>query len=284
MNNTIRNIMTVLLLLLGSTPALYAQFNPTNPPEPDYEIVEPVKYYKVSISTMPASVAYVTSGGSYTSGYNKWIYAYNTSSRYKFSHWTLDGEFFSNNSGFYYTVEERDVNFVAHYEFNPSSPMEPERLPDIIVSPLYLVTNNAEACSFNQASGNEHEAESWVMLEAFIAKGYEFKGWYKGSTLVSSNVRFNYQMPDEAVTLTARVEKIVFNPTNPSEPDSSQDNVQTTITGDVNKDGAVDVLDIVAVVNYSLKASDENLSTFDVTGDGVVDILDIVRVVNLSLE
>ena len=46
----------------------------------------------------------------------------------------------------------------------------------------------------------------------------------------------------------------------------------------------MDVLDIVAVVNYSLKESDENLSTYDITGDGVVDILDIVRVVNLSLE
>lgn len=278
--------MTVLLLLLGSTPALHAQFNPTNPPEPDYEVVEPVKYYKVSISAMPASVAYVTSGGSYASGYNKWIYTYNTSSRYKFSHWTLDGEFFSNNSGFYYTVEERDVNFVAHYEFNPSSPVEPERLPDVVVRPLHLVTNNAEACNFNQASGNEHEAESWVTLEAFVAKGYEFKGWYKGTTLISSNQRFNYQMPFEEVTLTAMVTKKVFNPTNPDEPDNdgSQSDVQTTPKGDVNKDGTVNVLDIVATVNYSLGETDENMSIYDLNGDGKVNVLDIVQIVNLSME
>ncbi|MBO5922388.1 MAG: dockerin type I repeat-containing protein [Bacteroidaceae bacterium] len=284
MNNIIRNMMTVMLLLVGSTPALHAQFNPTNPPEPDYEIVEPVKHYKVSISVMPASVAYVTSGGSYTSGYRKYIYTSLTNSKYKFSHWTLNGEFFSANSSFNYTVETADANFVAHYEFNPSSPVEPERVPDIIVSPLYLVTNNGEACSFNQASGNEHEAESWVTLEAFVAKGYEFKGWYQGSTLISSNVRFNYQMPDEAVTLTAKVEKIVFNPTNPSEPDSSQDNVQTTLTGDVNKDGVLNVFDIVSIVNYSLGEADENLPLYDLNGDKAVNVFDIVKIVNLSLE
>lgn len=277
-------MMTVMLLLVGSTPALHAQFNPTNPPEPDYEIVEPVKYYTVSISALPASVAYVTSGGSYTSGYRKYIYTSLRNSKYKFSHWTLNGDFYSANSSFYYTVEAADANFVAHYEFNPSSPVEPERMPDIIVSPLYLVTNNGEACSFNQASGNEHEAESWVTLEAFIAKGYEFKGWYQGSTLISSNVRFNYQMPAEAVTLTARVEKIVFNPANPSEPDSSQDNVQTTLTGDVNKDGEVNVFDIVSIVSYSLGEADENLPLYDLNGDKEVNVFDIVKIVNLSLE
>lgn len=284
MNNIIRNMMTVMLLLVGSTPALHAQFNPTNPPEPDYEIVEPVKYYTVSISALPASVAYVTSGGSYTSGYRKYIYTSLRNSKYKFLHWTLNGDFYSANSSFYYTVEAADANFVAHYEFNPSSPVEPERMPDIIVSPLYLVTNNGEACSFNQASGNEHEAESWVTLEAFIAKGYEFKGWYQGSTLISSNVRFNYQMPAEAVTLTARVEKIVFNPANPSEPDSSQDNVQTTLTGDVNKDGEVNVFDIVSIVSYSLGEADENLPLYDLNGDKEVNVFDIVKIVNLSLE
>ena len=277
-------MMTVMLLLVGSTPALHAQFNPTNPPEPDYEIVEPVKYYTVSISALPASVAYVTSGGSYTSGCGMYIYTSLRNSKYKFSHWTLNGDFYSANSSFYYTVEAADANFVAHYEFNPSSPVEPERMPDIIVSPLYLVTNNGEACSFNQASGNEHEAESWVTLEAFIAKGYEFKGWYQGSTLISSNVRFNYQMPAEAVTLTARVEKIVFNPANPSEPDSSQDNVQTTLTGDVNKDGEVNVFDIVSIVSYSLGEADENLPLYDLNGDKEVNVFDIVKIVNLSLE
>ena len=59
----------------------------------------------------------------------------------------------------------------------------------------------------------------------------------------------------EEVTLTAKVSKKVFNPANPSEPDNdgSQDDVQTTATGDITGDGVVDILDIVRIVNLSLQ-------------------------------
>lgn len=60
--------------------------------------------------------------------------------------------------------------------------------------------------------------------------------------------------------------------------------MQTTPAGDVNKDGKVNILDIVAVVNYSLGETDETLYVYDVNGDGNVNILDIVMVVNKSQE
>lgn len=286
----------VLLLILGSTPAIYAQgsqaratttrstFDPENPAEPDNGYEEPIVYYKVKISSNPASVAYVSSGGEFTSGTRKFIYTSSKNSKYVFSHWTLNGEWYSGNRSFYYTVEQTDANFVAYYEFDPSSPVEPEPLPEIKVNPLYLMTNIEGACSFNQASGNEYEEEVWVELEAYPAKGYEFKGWYSGTTLISSNAKFNYQMPDGAVTLTANVARVVFNPDNPSEPDSSQEDVQTTPVGDVNKDGVVNVFDIIAVVNYSLAETDENLPLYDLNGDGAVNVFDIIKVVNISLE
>ena len=277
--------MTVLLLLMGSTPALYAQFNPTNPPEPDgAKPEEVITYYTVTISANPATAASVPSGGKFTTGSSKLVYSTRKNSSYKLSHWTLNGEFYSSSNSFYYYVKDYDAHFVAHYVFDPSSPTEPERLPEIVCYPLNLATNNEAVCSFNQTSGNEYEPEAWVTLEAFVGKGYRFDGWYNGSTLINSNKRFNYQMPEGEVTLTAKVSKIVFDPANPSEPDSSQSNVQTTLTGDINKDGVVDVLDIVAVVNYSLKEADENQHRYDVNGDGTVDVIDIVKVVNLSLE
>lgn len=295
MTKLVRMVL-VLLLIVGSTPAIYAQigrperkvakapFNPTNPAEPDNGYVEPIVYYKVKISANPSSVAYVSSGGEFTSGSSKYIYTSQRSSKYKFSHWTLNGEYYSDRTSFTYHVEAMDADFVAHYTFSPSSPVEPDPVPEIKVSPLYLVTNIEGACQFNQSSGNEYEEDVWVSLEVFVAKGYVFKGWYSGAKLISSNTRFNYQMPDETVTLTARVEKVIFNPTNPSEPDSSQDNVQNGLTGDVNKDGVVNVLDIIAVVNYSLSGNGENLSLFDLNGDGAVNVLDIIKVVNISLE
>ena len=259
-------------------------FSPTNPAEPDNGYVEPVVYHKVTISAEPASAANYSSGGEFTSGTSKYISTSSKDSRYKFSHWTLNGEYYSNKTYFYYTVEDFDADFVAHYEFDPSSPVEPDPLPEIITSPLYLTTNIEGTCAFNQASGNEHEADTWVDLKVTVAKGYEFLGWYQGTTLVSSNAEFNYQMPAETVTLTAKVAKIVFNPTNPSEPNGSQDNVQTTPVGDVNKDGVVNILDIIAVVNFSMSGDSQNISSYDLNGDGVVNILDIIKTVNISME
>ena len=268
-------MMAVMLLLLGSTPALYAQFNPTNPPEPQENI-----YYNVTVSASPAAAAYTYGTGKYLEGTNRSISYSLRNSSYKFSHWTLNGERYSDKTSFTYKVAAGDVEIVAHFVYNPSSPQEPSASDEY---KLTLTSNNDAACMFNRASVTRVKFDNYVTLTAYVNQGYEFLGWYKGAILISSNSSFNYLMPAEDVTLEA---KFRYNPFNPAEPegDGSQSNVQTTAKGDVNKDGAVDVLDIVAVVNYSLKEGDENLSTYDITGDGVVDILDIVRVVNLSLE
>lgn len=254
MNKLVR-IGLVLLLFLGSAPLIYAQtdstdrsvakssFNPTNPAEPDSgfsdddddedEEEEVIVYYKVTISSNPSSAGTVPRGGEFTSGSSKYVYTSLKNSKYKFSHWTLNGEFYSNNLSFYYKVGTEDANFVAHYKFVPSSPVEPDPMPEepepeIVekkISPLYLTTNIEEACSFNQSSGNEYEEDAWVSVEAFVKKGYEFKGWYNGTTLISSSTRLNYQMPGEPTTLIAYVEKKVYNPSNPSEPEGAQGDV-----------------------------------------------------------
>jgi hypothetical protein len=265
-------------------------FNPTNPGEPDAGgEKEPEKvYYTVTVAATPAGVANVSGGGTVLQGSSVYVNTSAKNSKYVFRHWTLDGEVYSTNRYVSGIVPTADMHLVAHYEFVPGSPDEPDHMefPDVVFSPLYIVTNDDAACSFNRVSGELVEADMWVELEAYVSNGYEFLGWYRGATLVSSNSCFNYQMPFEEVTLTAKVKKKIFNPENPDEPDNdgTQSNVQTRPTGDINNDGAVDVLDIVAVVNYSLKEPDGNVSTYDITGDGVVDILDIVRIVNLSLQ
>ena len=77
-------------------------------------------------------------------------------------------------------------------------------------------------------------------------------------------------MPDGPVTIVATVK-----------PTAS---AVFGITKVVNKDGNVNILDIVVVVNYSLCETDETLYVYDVNGDGNVNILDIVMVVNKSQE
>ena len=58
-------------------------------------------------------------------------------------------------------------------------------------------------------------------------------------------------------------------------------------TGDVNYDGAANVLDIVQIVNYILGTVtfDEcGMATADLNGDGAVNVLDIVQIVNVILD
>jgi hypothetical protein len=52
--------------------------------------------------------------------------------------------------------------------------------------------------------------------------------------------------------------------------------------GDTNDDGGIDVLDVVAVVNYIIGNSDE-VDCADMNGDGGVDVLDVVAMVNLII-
>lgn len=268
--------MTVLLLFVGSTPTLYAQFNPTNPPEPEEKY-----YYNITVASNPANVANTSGAGKFLEGTQRTIrYSLRSNSPYTFLYWTLNGDSCTNKNEFTYTVTAGDAAFVAHFKYTPSSPQE----PDIINKyKLFVESDNESACSFNIASGKLYEADSYVTLATYTNQGYEFLGWYENGTQISSNTTFNYHMPYKHVTLVA---KFKYNPFNPEEPESdgTQEDIDVKPTGDLNGDGVVDVLDVVALVNYSLGKDGENRAKCDLNSDGVVDILDIVKIVNLSLE
>jgi hypothetical protein len=64
-------------------------------------------------------------------------------------------------------------------------------------------------------------------------------------------------------------------------------NIFLGMLGDVNGDGEINVLDIVAMVNFALGTdypSDEEFWASDINNDGYVNVLDIVSIVNLILE
>ena len=56
---------------------------------------------------------------------------------------------------------------------------------------------------------------------------------------------------------------------------------KTLLLGDVNGDGVLDILDLVALANLILDS--EYLSSGDMNQDGQLDILDIVSIVNVIL-
>ena len=57
--------------------------------------------------------------------------------------------------------------------------------------------------------------------------------------------------------------------------------VQHNIQGDINNDGAIDILDIVMVVNMILSGEFNQFA--DLNGDGNIDILDVVQLINIIL-
>ncbi len=56
-----------------------------------------------------------------------------------------------------------------------------------------------------------------------------------------------------------------------------------SLTGDINDDSVVNVLDVIQIVNIALGTQDLDLAA-DLNEDGVVNVLDVVQVVNIILE
>ena len=61
---------------------------------------------------------------------------------------------------------------------------------------------------------------------------------------------------------------------------------ETSIKGDANSDGAVDVVDVMLIVNYILNKNDDMAFSFnnaDINGDNAVDVTDVMLCVNIIL-
>lgn len=261
-----------VLLSLGSHLSLHAQgFNPEDPAEPHQR-------NKLTVKANPThAVSYLNGDGYYSKGEVAWVSSGSYNSSYVFSHWDKNGEFYSNEQGFNYTMENDAVVFTAHYTFAPSSPDEPQMRD----SRLYFVAEPLTACWFDRQSGQRYSYDEYVWMYANANAGYSFIGWFKDGKLVSENLSFGFYMPEGDVHLIAKFE---YNPFNPAEPESNgtQDNVQTTPTGDADGDGVVDVADAVRIINLCLKGEYE--AKADVDGDGSVDVADAVAVINKCMK
>lgn len=241
-------------------------FNPVNPPEPN-------ALYKIKVKASIEGVAYVSGAGQYREGQSSYISTSSYNSNYKFRYWNKNGEKYTEEQWFYYTVEAQNVEFEAVYEFSPISPDDPTMN---LKYRLYLKGEPEGCCSFNRTSGDKQKPEDWIWLNVYVNQGYDFLGWFdKSGVKVSSSTSFNYQMPTEDMTLTA---KFKYNPTSPDSPNSQGGNIQDRDKGDLNGDSTVDVDDIVLLVQSYLNSENlEKIGIYDFNGDGIVDIEDAIR-------
>ena len=275
MKSLLKQLTIGWLVFMASLPAVWAQddYNPTNPPEPQ-------QLYNVIVTASPTEAASTSGNGQYLDGVRVYINCSLKKTDYVFKHWTLNGEVYSTDRSFYYTVGTEHTNFVAHFDYSPTSPSDPSSSD---AYRLYLQSDPEGACSFNIDNGKKVEFDNYQLVTAYPNQNYDFVGWYENGQLVSENISFNYLMPARKATLVARFN---FNPASPDDPngDGTQDNVQNTHTGDVTKDGVINVKDVVALINRCLDSESTEVGLYDVTGDGKVDVKDVVQVINLSLQ
>lgn len=288
-------LLGLLLAMAGGNTQMLAQtnggFNPTNPNDPQVPVFK--EYRAVTVAITPADAGSVSRSGSSSKNGKFEVgttvkVSRSSKANFLFKHWLKNGVVYAEagtSTSFNYTVEDSGADFVAVYEYSPSSPVDPNGQ---VKSKLHLQCEPVGACSFTLTSGVAHEMDTYVKLGVNPNQDYEFIGWYNGSELVSNIASVNYLMPYHDVTLTARFRYTwVFNPDNPSDPESQGGNIQTEehLLGDVDNDGTVDAADIMLLINHYLQATTAELdkSVCDMNHDDVLDAADIMLLINQYL-
>lgn len=283
-------LLALLVIFTGSSQLLFAQsdYDPTPPNEPGVPVFK--TYYTVSVKAEATEACNVSSTLALKSELGK-TGTINTSAKstiFKFKYWKKNGEITALPQRFNYTVNDADgnVEFVACYDYDPSIPKEPT--PNV-TSVLYLQCDPDGACSFNRTSGAMFTVDSWVDLTTVANANYRFVGWYDQTGKLQSNaVSFNFQMPYNNTTLTAKYVYVApeYDPAVPGEPSSQGGDVLNQLTGDVNKDGVIDTEDAVRLIEAYLDATSDTvlgLGIYDYNNDGVVDTEDAVRIIEQYL-
>ena len=297
----IKRLLTLIgAMLLLATGSMQAQsdFDPTPPAEPQ----KPVVKYALTVSCQPAAAGVAAGAGSYAAGSSVKV-STSAKAEYTFSHWMLNGVRYeqATATSFTYTTIAGDMSFVAVYEytptpFEPSTPAEPSAT---VKSRLYLTSNPEGVCTFNRTSGALHKTESYVSVGVTnVNQQYEFKGWYLNGVLLTTEKTFNYLIDYHDTYLVAYFDRlpdpepepeVPFEPTLPGEPEqddnkyTEDDVVQTHAYGDANKDGVIDISDVVAVLNIYLGNTVAATRMADANNDGSIDIADVVYIINKYL-
>lgn len=195
-------------LLIGYTfLGIQAQepFNPDNPPEPM------VKYH-VSISADPAdATSAITFGGAYNIGHTITI-SVTPAYGYRFLHWTKDGEQYTSDQTFDFTIADKDVVFVAKLAKNP--------VITVSVSP-----EGAGAAY----GGGAYAPGASRQISTSANTGYTFLYWTLNGeeyTAAGTEMSFYYTVGDEDVAFVAVYKKedkpeepeTPFEPESPAEP------------------------------------------------------------------
>ena len=198
-----KRIWMVLLPLWLFVSSLHADFNPTNPPEPNVT-------QSLVVDVDPTGAASVSGTGKYREGVKVTVRTYSPKTNYKFSHWTINGYAYDEtNMSFQYTMGDTAVVFIAHYTYEPPppAPFEPTNPPEPSIKLYVTVDIDPEEGGTTSGSGSFTSGQK-TTIKANVKADYEFLYWtlngYKLSTTATS---FTYQVADTNARFVAHVAK-----------------------------------------------------------------------------
>lgn len=239
----------MLCLLLSSLFAMAAaaQFNPSNPPEPDV----PTAKYSFTASVAPDGAGWVNISGSPCAAGGTVYAQANAYSGFVFKQWeTPQGEVYSTSRAISYVMPASNVRLVARYAYSPQSPDEPQSPQDL--KKVRFVATPSEGGYLSVTSGN-YAVGSTVSVYASRYTDYVFVNWTRGDEVLSVSPRLDYQVIDGDNTVRANFR---YSPASPDEPvytDTRYLSVQVSPAGagSVNRNSG----DYIPGVTYEFQAS-----------------------------
>lgn len=162
----------------------------------------------LSVSVTPERAGNAYGAGRYEAGSSVWVETY-ANNGYTFLYWTLNGEQYTTESSFYYTMGSEDVAFVAVYEGDEVNPEEPPFEPEDPSEPMVyyrvdVTTNLPDGVQpVNLTPSGSYAPGRNITLIADSPDGYTFLYWTLNDVLYSEQTSCPYVVGDSDVVFTA---------------------------------------------------------------------------------
>ena len=199
----------------------YSPETPAEPDTPDFPD-RPKQPHRISVKALPTEGGTVSVGNSNVTEGNSTNIKATAATNYTFVGWYVADTLFNEKATFSYTMQTKDIEFVAHFKYTPDTPTEPDTpdFPDR-PKPQHQITVSAyptEGGSVSVGSSKVIEG-STTSVKATAATNYTFAGWYVADTLFCEKATFNYTMQTKDIALVAHFR---YTPGVPGEPDTPE--------------------------------------------------------------
>ena len=108
---------------------------------------------------------------------------------YRFVGWYKGDTLISPNASYSFTMGNVDLSYVARFTYESYN---------------LVVESESDVKGTVSESSGSYDYLTPISLEATANPGYTFNGWYDGANLVSTNNPYNFNMPHENITYTAK--------------------------------------------------------------------------------